>query len=183
MLMTDNSAKSARPGWHDHRDRDGIRPWSWAPLLASCSSASLGSRPPCAAALIGGTVGRPRDDPGAPSSEGARATPRTADMEDVTHLAGQCPRCGKALTPDAPEGLCAACLLAAGTGALTYSTTDDAPTVLSAFGDSARRRRRQPAADRRTVVGPVSHRPPARQGRHGRGLRGGTHARPGAGSR
>ena len=48
-------------------------------------------------------------------------------MEDVTYLAGQCPRCGKALTPDAPEGLCAACLLTAGTGALTYSTTDDAP--------------------------------------------------------
>ena len=58
-------------------------------------------------------------------------------MEDVTYLTGQCPRCGKALTPDAPEGLCAACLFTAGTGALTYSTTDDAPTVLSAFGDSA----------------------------------------------
>jgi eukaryotic-like serine/threonine-protein kinase len=57
-------------------------------------------------------------------------------MEDVTYLAGQCPRCGKALTPDAPEGLCAVCLLTAGTGALTYSTTDDAPTVLTAFGDS-----------------------------------------------
>ncbi len=57
-------------------------------------------------------------------------------MEDVTYLAGQCPRCGKTLTPDAPEGLCAACLLTAGTGALTYSTTDDAPTVLTAFGDS-----------------------------------------------
>ena len=57
-------------------------------------------------------------------------------MEDVTSLAGQCPRCGKTLTPDAPEGLCAACLFTAGTGALTYSTTDDAPTVLTAFGDS-----------------------------------------------
>jgi eukaryotic-like serine/threonine-protein kinase len=58
-------------------------------------------------------------------------------MEDATYLARHCPRCAKALPQDAPEGLCAACLLTAGTGMLTYSTTDDAPTVLTAFGDSA----------------------------------------------
>jgi eukaryotic-like serine/threonine-protein kinase len=57
-------------------------------------------------------------------------------MEDATYLARQCPRCSKTLPLDAAEGLCAACLLTAGAAPLTYSTTDDAPTVLSAFGDS-----------------------------------------------
>jgi hypothetical protein len=51
-------------------------------------------------------------------------------MEDVTYLPRLCPRCGKALADDAPEGLCAACLLAAGTETLTHATLDDALTVV-----------------------------------------------------
>jgi hypothetical protein len=50
-------------------------------------------------------------------------------MEDVTDLPRLCPRCGKALTNDAPEGLCPACLLAAATETLTHATLDDALTV------------------------------------------------------
>jgi len=34
--------------------------------------------------------------------------------ETVTHLSRRCPRCGRHLPPDAPEGLCAPCLLTAG---------------------------------------------------------------------
>jgi len=55
-------------------------------------------------------------------------------MEDVTLARRRCPRCGKALAQDAPEGLCPACLLDAGTETLTRSTTDEAPTVPSAGG-------------------------------------------------
>ena len=58
-------------------------------------------------------------------------------MEDLTYVGGQCPQCGKALRQDAPEGLCAACLLAAGTGTSSYSTTDDLPTVSTALGSPA----------------------------------------------
>src|SRR4030095_2162951 len=57
-------------------------------------------------------------------------------MEDVTYLPRLCPRCGKALGDEAPEGLCAACLLAAGTETLTHATLDDALTVISR-GDAA----------------------------------------------
>ena len=46
----------------------------------------------------------------------------------------ECPRCGRPVAPDAPGGLCAACLLEA--GAETYSagssSTDFMPTVSSA---------------------------------------------------
>jgi serine/threonine protein kinase len=39
--------------------------------------------------------------------------------EAVTHLSRRCPRCGRPLSPDAPEGLCASCLLTAGAETLT----------------------------------------------------------------
>jgi hypothetical protein len=55
-------------------------------------------------------------------------------MEDVTYLPRLCPRCGKALADDAPEGLCAACLLAAATETLTHATLEDALTVTSRGG-------------------------------------------------
>jgi eukaryotic-like serine/threonine-protein kinase len=41
--------------------------------------------------------------------------------ETLTHLSRNCPRCGRPLPPDAPEGLCASCLLTAGTETLTGS--------------------------------------------------------------
>jgi eukaryotic-like serine/threonine-protein kinase len=44
--------------------------------------------------------------------------------ETVTHLSRRCPRCGRPLPPDAPEGLCAPCLLTAGAETLTGSTGD-----------------------------------------------------------
>jgi eukaryotic-like serine/threonine-protein kinase len=50
-------------------------------------------------------------------------------MEDVTCLPRLCPRCGKALGDEAPEGLCAVCLLAAATETLTHATLEDALTV------------------------------------------------------
>jgi eukaryotic-like serine/threonine-protein kinase len=50
-------------------------------------------------------------------------------MEDVTCLPRLCPRCGKTLTDDAPEGLCPTCLLAAATETITHSTLDEALTV------------------------------------------------------
>jgi serine/threonine protein kinase len=56
-------------------------------------------------------------------------------MEDVTYLPRLCPRCGKALADDAPEDLCAACLLAAATETLTNATLDDAVTVMSRGAD------------------------------------------------
>src|SRR5215510_909377 len=52
-------------------------------------------------------------------------------MEDVTYLPRLCPRCGKTLADDAPEDLCAACLLAAATETITHATLDDALTVVS----------------------------------------------------
>ena len=55
-------------------------------------------------------------------------------MEDVTCLPRLCPQCGKPLAGDAPEGLCAACLLAAATETLTNATLDDALTVTSRAG-------------------------------------------------
>jgi hypothetical protein len=49
--------------------------------------------------------------------------------ETVTYLSRRCPRCGRQLPPDAPEGLCASCLLTAGaetlTGASEPSATGD----------------------------------------------------------
>ena len=39
--------------------------------------------------------------------------------ETVTELSRRCPRCGRQLPPDAPEGLCASCLLTAGAETLT----------------------------------------------------------------
>ena len=56
---------------------------------------------------------------------------------DATYLAGHCPRCGTKLPPDAPEGLCAACLLADGADSLTMAPSDDAQTVLSPLSASA----------------------------------------------
>ena len=47
-------------------------------------------------------------------------------MDELTRAAGTCPNCGRTLSPDATEGLCAACLLTAGTETLT---TDDTPTI------------------------------------------------------
>src|SRR5215468_3189855 len=47
-------------------------------------------------------------------------------MDELTRAAGTCPNCGRMLPPDAAEGLCAACLLAAGTETLT---ADDTPTI------------------------------------------------------
>jgi serine/threonine protein kinase len=41
--------------------------------------------------------------------------------ETVTGLSRRCPRCGRQLPPDAPEGLCASCLLTAGAETLTGS--------------------------------------------------------------
>jgi hypothetical protein len=55
-------------------------------------------------------------------------------MEDVTSLPGACPRCGKALSDRAPEGLCAACLLVAGIEMLTCGTVSDALTMTSRGG-------------------------------------------------
>ena len=49
-------------------------------------------------------------------------------MDELTRAAGTCPNCGRMLPPDAAEGLCAACLLAAGTETLTV---DDTPTIES----------------------------------------------------
>src|SRR5262245_8485493 len=47
-------------------------------------------------------------------------------MDELTRAAGTCPNCGRPLPPDAAEGLCAACLLTAGTETLT---ADDTPTI------------------------------------------------------
>lgn len=58
-------------------------------------------------------------------------------MEDVTLPPRHCPRCGRTLPHDASEGLCAACLFAAGTDTLTGSARDEAPTVLPNWADSA----------------------------------------------
>ena len=42
--------------------------------------------------------------------------------ETATDLSRRCPRCGRQLPPDAPEGLCASCLLTAGAETLTGLT-------------------------------------------------------------
>jgi eukaryotic-like serine/threonine-protein kinase len=42
--------------------------------------------------------------------------------ETVRDLSRRCPRCGRQLPPDAPEGLCASCLLTAGAETLTASS-------------------------------------------------------------
>src|SRR5688572_20972119 len=47
--------------------------------------------------------------------------------ETVTNLSRRCPRCGRRLPPDAPEGLCASCLLTVGAETLTGSS--DAPST------------------------------------------------------
>ena len=47
--------------------------------------------------------------------------------ETVTHLPHRCPRCGRQLPPDAPEGLCASCLLSAGMETLTGSSDPPLP--------------------------------------------------------
>ena len=39
--------------------------------------------------------------------------------EDITRIAGHCPRCGRPLPPDVAGGLCPACLLGAGIETLT----------------------------------------------------------------
>src|SRR5688572_32569122 len=57
-------------------------------------------------------------------------------MEETVHTPGRCPRCGNPLPKDAPESLCAACLLAAGARTLTNDVSGDAPTVLPALADS-----------------------------------------------
>jgi eukaryotic-like serine/threonine-protein kinase len=51
--------------------------------------------------------------------------------ETVTDLSRRCPRCGRQLPPDAPEGLCASCLLTAGVETLTGSS--DAASTGGAF--------------------------------------------------
>ena len=62
--------------------------------------------------------------------------------ETVTHLSGRCPRCGRQLPPDAPEGLCASCLLAAGMETLT-GFSDATSTSVAPAGDPS-----QPGAPR-----------------------------------
>ena len=57
--------------------------------------------------------------------------------ETVTHLSRRCPRCGRELPPDAPEGLCASCLLTAGAETLTGSS-DVASTGVASTGDPSR---------------------------------------------
>jgi eukaryotic-like serine/threonine-protein kinase len=57
--------------------------------------------------------------------------------ETVTHLSRRCPRCGRALPPDAPEGLCASCLLTVGVETLTGSSDATSIGVPSA-ADSSR---------------------------------------------
>ena len=57
--------------------------------------------------------------------------------ETVTHLSRRCPRCGRQLPPDAPEGLCASCLLTAGVETLTGSI-DATSTGVASTGDPSR---------------------------------------------
>jgi eukaryotic-like serine/threonine-protein kinase len=49
--------------------------------------------------------------------------------ETVTHLSRRCPRCGRQLPPNAPEGLCASCLLTAGMETLTGSSAPSRPSA------------------------------------------------------
>jgi hypothetical protein len=57
--------------------------------------------------------------------------------ETVTHLSRRCPRCGRQLPPDAPEGLCGSCLLTVGAETLTGSS-DAASTGIASTGDPSR---------------------------------------------
>ena len=57
--------------------------------------------------------------------------------ETVTHLSRRCPRCGRQLPPDAPEGLCASCLLTVGAETLTGSS-DAASTGVASTADPSR---------------------------------------------
>ena len=57
--------------------------------------------------------------------------------ETVTELSRRCPRCGRQLPPDAPEGLCASCLLTAGAETLTGSS-DATSTGVASTGDPSR---------------------------------------------
>lgn len=57
--------------------------------------------------------------------------------ETVTHLSRRCPRCGRELAPDAPEGLCASCLLIVGAETLTGSG-DPTSTGGTSAGDPSR---------------------------------------------
>src|SRR6187401_2262504 len=57
-----------------------------------------------------------------------------ADKHNPADETGGCARCGKPLPPDAPHGLCAACLLMAGAETITGSA-GDAPTLWG--GDSS----------------------------------------------
>jgi eukaryotic-like serine/threonine-protein kinase len=57
--------------------------------------------------------------------------------ETVTHLSRRCPRCGRQLPPDAPEGLCASCLLTAGAETLT-GAGDATSTGVTPTGDPSR---------------------------------------------
>ena len=54
--------------------------------------------------------------------------------ETITHLTRRCPRCGQPLPPDAPEGLCASCLLTVGAETLTGSG-DETSNGSGAAGD------------------------------------------------
>ena len=57
--------------------------------------------------------------------------------ETVTNLSRRCPRCGRQLPPDAPEGLCASCLLTAGAETLT-GPIDATSTGVASTGDPSR---------------------------------------------
>jgi hypothetical protein len=57
--------------------------------------------------------------------------------DTLTHLSRRCPRCGRQLPPDAPEGLCASCLLTAGAETLTGSG-DATSTGVASTGDPSR---------------------------------------------
>src|SRR4030095_6459390 len=54
--------------------------------------------------------------------------------ETVTHPSRRCPRCGRQLPPDTPEGLCALCLLTAGAETLT-GASDATSTGVASTGD------------------------------------------------
>src|SRR3954466_14926410 len=57
------------------------------------------------------------------------------ESEDVmSETVARCPRCGRQLPPDAPEGLCASCLLTAGAETLTGSS-DATSTAGVSVGD------------------------------------------------
>ena len=58
--------------------------------------------------------------------------------ETVTNLSRRCPRCGRQLPPDAPEGLCASCLLTAGAETLTGSSDATSTGGAASPGDPSR---------------------------------------------